>query len=112
MHPQAVLVLSSVDHWTSQLKPISKLVDFIVTKIAPQTNAKACHPTHYCGDGKGSPCNGYYHCEDDCRKIIHYHRKIYYDDTLPQNCLDKKSCEDPNICDWWTWEGAYCNPPC
>ena len=111
MNNQSGTVLSTIDRLVGQFNLLNTMVDFIVTKIIPQTIAKACHSYHYCGSTRGSYCE-YYHCEDDCKKIKHYHENIKYDNTYPFTCTDFKTCEEVGVCDWWEWDGTLCPAPC
>lgn len=104
------IFLSTVDNFVIKLTPVNNLVQAVVSKIIPQTIARACHTGTYCGSAKGSYC-GTYHCEDDCKKIKHYHTKIKYDNTPPQDCATFQTCEE-SACDWFSWDGSYCPAPC
>jgi hypothetical protein len=100
MDPQGTTFLSTIDRVASSSKLINRAIEFLVSKISPQTTAKAvCQGNyHYCRSEKGNWC--YWYCNWDgstCRRYDVYDEVIYYDTTGSdctsgvQTCID--SCD-------------------
>ena len=111
MNTQSSTILTAVDSFVSRFDPINKLIDTIISKIAPHSIAKAvCQGNnHYCGSSRGAWCSWY--CGYDgytCRRYDVYHEIIKYDTTGTDCVYGTLTCDDG--CDYIVHTGISCSP--
>jgi len=111
MNVQAGPFISTVDRIAGKVRPLSQLIDFIMSRIAPHTRAKAgCHGNaYYCGSRPGEWC--YWYCGFDgsaCRRYNVYHEIIKYDTTGTDCTYGTAECDDG--CDYIVHTSTACSP--